>query len=69
MEVEFMSQNVTPIKQKGLEIKVYDTDGKGGGLQGTLTVTNTRLVWAKSGVSVNTKNLDWEDFIKMMDDM
>ena len=68
MKVEFTPQNPTPIKQKGIDIKVY-APGKGGNLHGTLTVTNTRLVWAKSGVSVNTKSLTWEKFIKMMEDM
>ena len=67
MEVEFMSHNSTPIKQKGIEISVTNTEGKGGNRRGTLTVTMTKLVWTKSGASVNTKELDWEDFIKMME--
>ena len=67
MEVEFTSQNPTPIKQKGLDIRVYDTPGRGGSLLGTLTVTKTKLVWARSGVSVNTKDLDWEEFITLME--
>ena len=69
MEVEFTSQNPTQIKQKGLDIRVSDTPGRGGSLLGTLTVTNTRLVWTKSGASVNTKSLTWEKFIKLMEDL
>ena len=69
MKVEFTPQNPTPIKQKGIDIRVADTAGRGGSLLGTLTVTNTRLVWTKSGASVNTKSLSWEKFIKLMEDL
>ena len=68
MKVDFTPQIPTPIKQKGIKIRVYDTKGKGGGLRGTLTVTNTRLTWRKSNASVD-KSMSWEKFIKMMEDM
>lgn len=69
MKVDFTPQIPTPIKKSGIDIRVTNTPGKGGKLIGTLTVTNTRLVWAPTGVSVNTKSLSWEKFIKYMEDM
>ena len=69
MEVEFTADITTPIKQNGIRIRVTDIKSRGGNFLGTLTVTQTRLVWAPKGVHVNTKKLEWEDFIKYMEDI
>ncbi len=67
MKVDFTPQIPTPIKQSGIEIRVFNTPGNGGNLRGTLTVTNTKLEWRRSGASVDTKPLSWDKFIKYME--
>ena len=69
MDVEFTPQIPTPIKQRGIRIRVANTEGRGGNLRGTLTVTDTKLIWAPPGVHVNFKELEWEDFIKYMENI
>ena len=67
MDVEFTGEVTTPIKQKGIKIRVTNIKSKGGNFLGTLKVTQTKLVWTPRGVHVNTKELKWEDFIKYME--
>jgi hypothetical protein len=53
------------IKNKGIELDVYDNSGKH---LGDLVVTKTRLVWCKGKTLVeNGKAVTWQNFIKYME--
>ena len=53
------------IKNKGIEIDVYDNADKH---LGDLVVTKSKLVWCKGKTSVqNGKSVTWKDFIEYME--
>ena len=54
------------IKNKGIELDVYDN----GKHLGDLVVTKTKLVWCKGKTSVaNGKQVTWEKFTDYMDSL
>lgn len=55
------------IKSKGVELDVYDNDGKH---LGDLVVTKTKLVWCKGKTTVaNGKSITWKKFIDHMESL
>ncbi len=50
------------IKNNGVELDVYSTDGKTH--LGDLIVTKTGLTWCKGKSSKNVTKIKWEKFIK-----
>lgn len=53
------------IKNKGIELDVYDNAGKH---LGDLVVTKTKLVWCKGKTGVaNGEAISWQNFIKFME--
>ena len=52
------------IKNKGVELDVYNTDGSH---RGDLVVTKTGLTWCKGKTTPpNGKKISWDDFITYM---
>ena len=66
MKVSIKDLNVSmEIKNKGLEVDVYDTAGTH---LGDLVVTKTKVIWCKGKTApANGKALNWVKFIKMME--
>ena len=53
------------IKNKGIELDVYDNSGKH---LGDLVITKTKLVWCKGKTGVaNGIDISWKDFIEYME--
>ncbi len=53
------------IKNKGVELDVYDTDGKH---LGDLVVTKTKLIWCKGKTpQQNGVSITWKKFIAQME--
>jgi hypothetical protein len=53
------------IKTKGIELDIYDNDGKH---LGDCVVTKTRLIWCKGKtMPKNGKAITWEKFMAFMD--
>lgn len=53
------------IKNKGIELDVYDNQGKH---LGDLVITKTKLVWCKGKTDVvNGQPIKWQDFIDYME--
>jgi hypothetical protein len=56
------------IKNKGVELDVYDNTGKKH--LGDLVITKSKLVWCKGKTAVaNGKDIKWQDFIDYMDSL
>lgn len=66
MKVGIKDLNVNmEIKNKGVELDVYDTDGKH---LGDLVVTKTKVIWCKGRTRpANGNALTWSAFIKLME--
>lgn len=55
------------IRNKGVELDVYDTSGKH---LGDLVVTKTKVIWCKGKTApANGKSLTWSKFIEMMESL
>ena len=55
------------IKNKGIELDVYDNSGKH---LGDLVVTKTKLIWCKGRTAPqNGRAISWVRFIEMMDEV
>ncbi len=53
------------IKNKGIELDIYDSEGKH---LGDVVVTKTKLIWCKGKISrKNGKAITWEKFMELMD--
>lgn len=53
------------LKNKGMELDVYDTNGKH---LGDLVVTKSKLVWCKGKTTLdNGKSISWKKFIEYME--
>lgn len=68
MKVSVKDLSVTmEIKNNGIELDVYDNSDKH---LGDLIVTKSKLIWCKGRTGRNNgKEITWEKFISMMEDL
>lgn len=55
------------LKNKGIELDVYDTEGKH---LGDLVITKSKVIWCKGRTApANGKSFTWKKFIELMEEL